>query len=214
MTSSKIKNIGFFILCFGLGLSFFYSISENISIQRGLTDEQTRDPAAIEGKIFQITSLSSEQIKTQLQKKIEITPTIDGKKTILFSGFSSALCKNYFAIEIEFTAEGVAVAGEPPVMKIVAPCTAAQNPAEIAAINLPIEKILNQKTRNAEYSFDGFNAVVTFSNSADEWPRQWILKRVEFKNAAGENKSANFSRAPASVSSKNISTDRLIVLEF
>ncbi len=206
--TTKIKNIGFFILCFSLGLSFFYSISENIAVQ----SELTRDLATINGKVFQITNLTSAQIKAQLQKKIKVTPTINGKKTISFSGFSSALCKTYSEIVVEFTAEGISVDGEPPVMKVRTPCTAAQDPTEIAAINLPIEKILDQKPRNAEFSFDGFNAVVTFSNSADEWPRQWVLKRVEFKSVEGKDKSADFNRSPASAMDNP--TEKPIVLEF
>jgi hypothetical protein len=197
--ANNLKNIAFFVFCFSFGLAFFYSISENISIQR--------DPATINGKIFQITNLSSEQIQTQLQKTIKLTPTIDGKKTITFSGFSSALCKAYPSIVVEFLADGIAVAGEAPQMKITTPCEAGQDPAEIKAINLPIAKILNEKPRNAEFSYDGFNAVVTFTHSADEWPRQWVLKRVEFKGAEGVNKSADFGRSPASV-------EQPIVLEF
>lgn len=206
--ATKIKNIGFFILCFSLGLSFFYSISEKIAVQRDLT----RDLATINGKVFQITNLTSEQIKIQLQKKIKVTPTINGKKTISFSGFSSALCKTYSEIVIEFTAEGISVGGEAPIMKIRTPCTEAQDPSEIASINLPIEKILGQKPRNAEYSFDGFNAIISFSNSADEWPRQWVLKRVEFKNIEGKNKSADFNRSPASA--YDSLAEKPIVLEF
>ena len=76
--------------------------------------------------------------------------------------------------------------------------------------SLSIEKILGEKPRNAEFTFDGYKAVVTFANSADEWPRQWILKRVEFKNANGENKSASFNRSPASVTEG----EQPIVLEF
>lgn len=210
--TTKIKNIGFFILCFSLGLSFFYSISEKIAVQRDLTSGLTRDLATTNGKVFQITNLTSEQIKIQLQKKIKVTPTLNGKKTISFSGFSSALCKTYSEIVVEFTAEGVSVGGEAPMMKIRTPCTEAQDPSEIAAINLPIEKILSQKPRNAEYNFDGFNAIVTFSNSADEWPRQWVLKRVEFKNIEGKNKSADFNRSPASAFDSP--TEKPIVLEF
>ncbi|MEQ1723349.1 MAG: hypothetical protein ABL930_09250 [Pseudobdellovibrio sp.] len=197
--SNNIKNVAFFVLCFSFGLALFYSISENISIQR--------DPATINGKIFQITNLSSEQIHSQLQKTIKVTPTIDGKKTISFSGFSSALCKAYPFIVVEFLADGVAVAGEAPAMKITTPCESGQDPAEIKEVNLPIAKILKEKPRNAEFSYDGFNAVVSFTHSADEWPRQWVLKRVEFKGAEGADKAADFGRSPASV-------EQPIVLEF
>ncbi len=202
--ASYIKSFGIFFLFFGLGLSAFFSAFEKNAI--------SRDPAALNGKVYQITNLTSEQIRSQLQKKIKVSPTLDGKKAIQFSGFSSALCKTYPSISIEFAAEGIAVAGEAPTMKITAPCTEGQDPAEIASINLAITKILNEKPRDAEYTFDGFNGVVTFKNSSDEWPRQWILKRVEFKNLQGENKAAEFNRAPASAG--DAPAEKPIVLEF
>ncbi len=200
---SNIKSAGLFVLCFGITLATYFKIVEKNAV--------SRDPAALNGKVYQIANLSSEQIRIQLQKKIKVTPTIDGKKAILFSGFSSALCKTYSTISIEFLAEGVSVAGEAPQMKITAPCTEGQDPAEIASINLAITKILNEKPRDAEYNFDGFNGVVSFKNSSDEWPRQWVLKRVEFKNTTGETKSAEFTRAPASAEATD---DKPIVLEF
>lgn len=202
--ASKIKSVCFFVLCFGLGISAFFSILDRNAV--------SRDPAALSGKVYQITSLTSEQIRSQIQKKIKVTPTIDGQKAILFSGFSSALCKTYTSISVEFMAEGIAVAGEAPIMKITAPCTEGQDPAEIASINVAIKKILNEKPRDAEYSFDGFNGVVSFKNSSDEWPRQWVLKKVEFKNIQGENKSAEFNRAPASAG--KVPAESPIVLEF
>lgn len=186
---SKIKTFGFFALCFGLGISVFFSISEKFDI--------ARDPASINGKIFQLSTLSSEQIKAQLSQKMKVRTTVDGKKSIQFTGFSSALCKTYPEVEIEFHAEGVAVAGEAPVMKISTPCLPGQDPAEMAAIYLPIENILKEKPRNAEYKFDGFSARVEFKNAADEWPREWILTRVLFKNSFGNDKLVLFDGAIA-----------------
>lgn len=198
----KIKSVLVLLSGFLLGLGAFYTVYIASSTQR--------DPAALHGKVFQITSLTSDEIKAQLQNKIKVTPTIAGKKSISFSGFSSALCKTYTSIEVEFAAEGVSVGGEAPIMKITQPCEAAQDPSEMASISIPIEKILGEKPRNAEFSFDGYKAVVTFANSADEWPRQWVLKRVEFKNSNGENKSASFNRSPASVDEG----EQPIILEF
>ncbi len=186
---SKIKTFGFFALCFGLGISVFFSISEKFDI--------ARDPASIDGKVFQISTLSSEQIKSQLLQKMKIRATVDGKKSIQFSGFSSALCKTYPDIEIEFHAEGVAVAGETPTMKISTPCLAGQDPADMAAIFLPIKNILKEKPRNAEYKFEGFTAKVEFKNAADEWPRDWVLTKVLFKNSFGNDKSIFFDKVLA-----------------
>lgn len=200
--SSNLKAAFLFVFCFGFGLTAFYSVSKNSAAPR--------DPAAIGSKVFQITSLSSEQIRDHLVQKIKVFPTMEGKKAIQFSGFSSALCKLYPEVEMQFQAEGVAVAGEAPVMKITSPCEIGQDPAEMASIQLPIEKILAEKPRNAEFVFDGFSAKVSFTNSADEWPRQWTLKSVQFKDASGNYKSASFERK---VASENRS-ERPVVLEF
>ena len=198
----KLKSVFVLVCSFTLGLGIFFSTFNKVT--------KKRDPAALNGKIYQISDLTNEEIKAQLHQKIKINPTVDGLKSISFSGFSSALCKSYSNIEVEFSAEGVMVAGEPPAMKVSYPCEAGQDPAEMASLNLPIGKILSEKPRNAEFKFDGYNAVITTLNSADEWPRQWVLKRVEFKNlTGGENKLVNFNRAPASATD-----DRPIVIEF
>lgn len=200
--SSNIKSIFFFSICFGLGLSVFFSVSEDMTVQR--------EPAAINGKIFQIGSLSSEEIKSQLIHKIKVTPTIEGMKSIQLSGFSSALCKTYPEIEMQFQAEGVAVGGEAPTMTIKAPCSAGQDPADIAAIQLPVSQILNQTPKNAEFRFNGYAARLEFSHAAEEWPKQWVLQKVQFKTNSGHTKTASFER----LTKTNKTNDRLIVLEF
>ncbi|MBC7741632.1 MAG: hypothetical protein H7061_05525 [Bdellovibrionaceae bacterium] len=199
---SKVKTFSLFALCFGLGISLFFSISEKFDI--------ARDPASIDGKVFQISTLSSEQIKAQLSQKIKIRPTVDGKKSIQFSGFSSSLCKTYPEIEMEFEAEGVAVAGESPTMKITAPCEAGQDPAEMSAIFLPLEQILKEKPRNAQFKFEGYTTQLEFKNTSDDWPRQWILTRVQFKNGFGNNKSVYFERTLAA----GKANERLVILNF
>ncbi len=199
--SSNAKAVGFFVLCFTFGLSVFFSFHDETLIQR--------DPAAVGNKVFQISSLSSEQIRNQLSQKIKVFPTVDGRKSIQFSGFSSGLCKTYPEIEMEFQAEGIAVGGEAPMLKISAPCESGQDPSEMASIQLPIEKLLAEKPRNAEFKFDGYTAKIEFKNASDEWPKQWILKNVYFKDLAGNQKSAHFDRKITSDKSS-----RPIVLEF
>lgn len=200
--SSKVRAILLFVFCFGLSYLYFFNINAPIA--------SYRDPASTTSKVTEIDNLSVDEIKAQLQNKIKVAPTIAGMKTISFSEFSANLCKTYATIELEFWAEGVSVSGEAPTMKVSTPCEKGVNSDEMAAINLPIEKILKERPRNAQFSFDGFHATVVFSNSADEWPMQWVLKKVEFKNANGsaENKAVSFGRFPASAE------EPPIVLEF
>lgn len=171
-----------------------------------------RDPAAINGKVYEISNLSADEIRNQIQKKFVVDPTDHGLKRLALNGFSSAICKTYSNIEVEFVAEGVSVAGEPTVMKVSQPCEASlKDPSEIAAIVLPIDQLLKAKPGNSVYQFDGHKPVISVQNSADEWPHTWVLRKVEFKNASGsDTKQAQFGRSPASAED----SVKPIVLEF
>lgn len=172
-----------------------------------------RDPAAINnGKVFEISNLSADEIRNQIQKKLVVDPTDHGLKRVAFNGFSSAICKTYSTIEVEFVAEGVSVAGEPTVLKISQPCEASEkDPSEIAAFVVPVDQLLKAKPSNSVYQFDGHKPVITMQNSADEWPHTWVLRQVEFKNASGrDTKQAQFGRSPASTDT----AAKPIVLEF
>ncbi len=170
-----------------------------------------RDPAAINVKIFEISNLTADEIRNQIQKKIVIDPTDNGLKRLALAGFSSSICKTYSSIEVELVAEGVSVAGEPTVLKISQPCEASQkDPSEMAAFLIPIDQLLKTKPSNTVYQFEGHKSVMTLVNSADEWPHTWVLRKVEFRNATGsDSKQAQFGRSPASADSA-----QPIVLEF
>ncbi len=177
----KIKSVFFFSLCFSLGLSVFYSIAQNAAVQR--------DPASLNEKMNTISGLDHDQLKLEIEKKVRITTINNGsEKTVVLQGFSSNLCKQYQNVQLIFTAEGISVAGEPTQMKINSPCEAAQDPAEMASIRIPIAKILSEKPRDAEFSFLGYNSKFTFSRAADEWPHTWFLSSFEFISVGGKSK--------------------------
>lgn len=191
-------------VCFLSGYAFIQAVvQKNVSL---------RDPAATTGTVYQIHELSSDQIKAQLVKKMKVTPTLNGQKTILFPGFSSAVCEKFSSIELEFASEGVSVAGDPTLMKVVAPCEKAKDPSEIKEMTLPVAKILKEKPRSADFNFADLKTTISFKNAADEWPLVWVLKKVEFKAVTGSVKTAEFNRTPASVGTAE--AERLIVLEF
>jgi hypothetical protein len=179
--SQKLKSVILSVLFFAVGFSIFFSIANNVSIRR--------DPASLNEKMNSISGLDRAQLKSELEKKIKIRSISNGtEKTIVLEGFSSNLCKQYENVQLIFTAEGVSVAGEPTQMKINSPCEAAQDPAEMASIRIPVEKIMNSKPRDAEFSFLGYNSKFTFSKSADEWPHVWVLSSFEFVSVTGPSK--------------------------
>ena len=196
----KIKSIFFTALTFCLGFAVIYSVTSNLSADR--------DPASVHDKMNILAGLSKEDLQKELKKTIKITPIDNGaEKAISFEGFSSHLCNQYPEVELEFYGEGVSVAGEPTVMKVKAPCQPAQDPAELAAIRIPVQKILAQKPHDAEFSFTGFSGKISFERSADEWPRTWVLRKVEFKNDKKESKVVQLKGA-------SLNGEAPVVLEF
>ena len=182
----KFKSVFLFALTFTLGFSLFYGyFNESFG---------ERDPAAIGNKVHQLKNFDPEQLKEELSQKVRIQNLPDGKKYIRFTSLSSNVCRQYPKVQIQFSADGISVAGEPPVMTIEADCVPAQDPVEMASIEIPVEKILKQKPANASYKFDGLTSTFTFSGSGDEWPRTWILRSVIFKNQNGNTKIVAFEK--------------------
>lgn len=198
---NKIKILTLLGMGFCLGLA---AVVTNYTASR-----TQRDPASPSETIYQISDLSSSEIRTQLAHRIKVHPTIEGKKSISLEGFSSAICKAYPNIEMEFVAEGISVAGDPPVLKVGYPCQAGQDPAVIAPAHIAVSRLMLERPRNAAFQFDGYSSTLTLLNSADEWPTTWVLKAVHFKNEAGSNKDVSFDRSPASVNEQPP-----VVLEF
>lgn len=202
---TKLKSLALFIFSFSAALSVFLWTADKINTRR--------TPAALSGKVFQISTLSSEEIRSQLMKKLSVTPTLEGEKQIQLTGFSASICRNYQKIELTFQSEGVAVSGNPTEMTIIAECEAAQDPSQIKSINIPVGKILDEKPRNAEFHFQGMNSSFTFNNSADVWPRTWILKSMSFKSDSGNNKVVQFETTFAKKQSADLD-QHPVVLEF
>ena len=197
--TTKLKAVIFFVLTFTCGVAFFYSYMSN--------QFTFRDPAAIRGKIHQIKSLDPDELKSEISKNLQIQPVSTTEKHIRFTGFSSNICKQYEDIEIQFFAEGISVAGEPPTFSISAPCLPAQDPVDLASIEIPIAELMKQKPGNLSIKFDQYKSTFSFKNAADSWPQTWVLKTVLFSNKNGNTKKVSFD-------SQWAAGEQPIVLEF
>lgn len=182
----KFKSIFLFVLTFTLGYSLFFSYFEE-----SFTD---RDPAALGHKIYQLKNLDPDQLKQELSQKVLIQQLPDGKKYIRFASLSAQVCKQYSKIQIQFMADGVLVSGEAPTMTIDADCKPSQDPLEMASIEIPIDRFLKEKPKDAIYEFTDSSSVFTFKNFADEWPKTWLLQSIVFKNEKGNEKIVAFDQ--------------------
>ncbi len=197
MKNNKVRVTLLFIITFIAGLSFFYVVSKDIFIERDLASIH-------ESKLSSLKFLSSDKLKSELSKRIKIY-TIANEKVVALEGFSSQICKNFSHVELFFQAYGVSVSGEASTLKITSTCIPGQDPAEIAVIKIPFEKLLKEEARNAEFKFSGYKEVFELING-DEWSKTWILSQIVFKSAT-ESKIIK-------VAQDSLSNNTPIVLEF
>jgi hypothetical protein len=172
MKQIPFKSLILFFVFFVVGISVVYKYSEQVFIDR--------EVASINDiKLNSIKFLDQESLQKDLNKKIKIyTVVAEKEKVIALEGFSSQLCKTFPQVELFFDAYGVSVSGDPTQFKISADCVPAQDPAEIASIKIPYGKLLNEKPRNAEFKFSGYQASFQFINSDHEVVKTWILNQI------------------------------------
>lgn len=198
MKQFSFKSLILFFVFFIAGISFVFKNADHVLIDREIASLR-------ENKIMTAKAFDQQSILKDLNKKIKIyTVAADKEKIIALEGFSSQLCKTFPTVEIYFDAYGVSVSGDPTQFKISADCIPAQDPAEIASIKIPYEKLINEKHRNAEFKFSGYQASFQFINSDHEIVKTWILNKLVFKSSL-ESKIVQIDRSQ---------NEQPIVMEF
>lgn len=198
MKNIPFKSLILFFVFFVAGIAIVHQFKDEIFIEREIASINSV-------KLNNIKFLNQESLAKELNTKIKIyTVLAEKEKVIALEGFSSQLCKSFPKVELLFDAYGVSVSGEPTQFKISADCIPAQDPAEIASIKIPYGKLLNEKPRNAEFKFSGYQASFQFINSENEVIKTWILNKVVFKSNT-ESKIVQIDRS---------SNEQPIVMEF
>ncbi len=176
MKQIPFKSLILFFVFFVIGISIVFKYTDQIFIDREVASIN-------ESKLNNFKFLDQESLQKELNKKIKIYTVIAEKeKVIALEGFSSQLCKTFPQVELFFEAYGVSVSGDPTQFKVSADCVPAQDPADIASIKIPYGKLLNEKPRNAEFKFSGYQASFQFINSDNEVVKTWILSKIIFKS--------------------------------
>ena len=176
MKSIPVKSLILFFIFFVAGIGLVYKVTDQIFVDREVASINKSNSS-------NSNFLSEDSLQKELNSKIKIyTLVAEKEKIIALEGFSSQLCKTFPQVELVFEAYGVSVSGEPTQFKVSADCIPAQDPAEIASIRIPYGKLLNEKPRNAEFKFSGYQASFQFINSDNEVIKTWILNKIVFKS--------------------------------
>ena len=176
MKSIPVKSLILFFIFFVAGIGLVYKVTDQIFVDREVASINKSNSS-------NSNFLSEDSLQKELNSKIKIyTLVAEKEKIVTLEGFSSQLCKTFPQVELVFEAYGVSVSGEPTQFKVSADCIPAQDPAEIASIRIPYGKLLNEKPRNAEFKFSGYQASFQFINSDNEVIKTWILNKIVFKS--------------------------------
>lgn len=102
---------------------------------------------------------------------------------ILFTdskGNKNFVCQNFSEAHLIFEADGIFIEGEKVIMKLVSTCDTYKEHKFIGPFSIPSQLIL-QSAISQEY-FEHKGDEIYFSNVSLQWPRDWILMEINFKN--------------------------------
>jgi hypothetical protein len=102
-------------------------------------------------------------------------------------GKSLPLCDRFSEIEIEFSAEGVAVSGELPTMTVSGPC-------EGLSLLVNASKLPQTVVAEFEWPPDSeLQTTASISGASDSWPKFWAITEITFQGQ-NEADTVSFSR--------------------
>lgn len=178
----------------------------------------TRDPAAIR-KNYDFSELDGSALSAASKQRIIAGYNVRHEADSLgislgnfvvrgANGEKEFACRRYQKITMAFSGEGVANAGEKPVMEVEGHCSVSEDINMIAALWVPVGRILGEPVGDGEFDFWEQNSVrIRFVNVVDQWPQQWALVKVKLSNDNNEE-------VVIEESDLHEMLDRPLVLEF
>jgi hypothetical protein len=117
-------------------------------------------------------------------------------------------CQKYKRIELVFEGDGSAVAGQLPSMEVEGDCQISTDINKIAALWIPVKRILGESVGDGEFDFrEGRPVKVRFSNVSDSWPKLWRLQAVRLFSS--EDRSEFVEISPPEL--RQVSADPILV---
>lgn len=177
-----------------------------------------RDPAAIR-KVYDFSDLDGSALSAASKQRIisgySIRHESDSVGITLGNfvvrgpaGEKEFACRKYQKITMTYSGEGMAVAGEKPIMEVEGQCSVSEDINMISALWLPVRRILGEPVADGEFDFWEQNSIrVRFTNVSDQWPQTWVLSKVRLSNDENEEVTIEESDLHQMV-------ERPLVLEF
>lgn len=111
-------------------------------------------------------------------------------------GQSLQACEYFGKLEITFEAQGIAVNGERPSLKVEGPCLGSESLARTQPLWIPVGEIRNQKPGDIEVNFQGQKEVTITTKNIPHaaWPSHWVLSQLKLVHSEGTHREISVSR--------------------
>jgi hypothetical protein len=182
--------VGFFVSWYS---QEFPAVNETAYVAKS-----SRDPAAIK-KVYDFSHLEGSALDFAAKQRL-----LDGAKIVHDQkdvgvelghfvimgedGQKVFACQRYSKVILSFEGDGVATSGELPHMEVEGTCEISNDINSIAAVWIPVSKILGEPVGDGEFDFrEGHPAKLKFANVSDQWPKLWLLKSLRLVDPSGTN---------------------------
>ncbi|MCC7405300.1 MAG: hypothetical protein IT288_12955 [Bdellovibrionales bacterium] len=193
MHDTRVLSGTIIVLCAAL-IGGWHSLRSWDGISYYYLDGEKRYPAAVR-KVFDFSHLEGSALALASQQRL-----LSDARVVALSGQDVGIelghfitrgaeggkqfaCHAYDRVELTFFAEGVADAGERAAMVIEADCRIGEDINKIAAIAVPVSKILQESPGDLELQYLEENPVtIQFHHVVGQWPKEWSLSSVKLYN--------------------------------
>jgi hypothetical protein len=177
-----------------------------------------RDPAAIK-RVYDFSGLEGSALSWATKQRL-----INGARVVKMNdeigmelghfvirgtqGEKIFACQKYSKVEFIFQGDGVATSGESPIMSVEGSCEISSDINKIAAVWIPVKRILGEPVADGEFDFrEGRPVRVRFANVIDQWPKLWRLQAVRLIGSESDSDFVEIGQKEI----REISSDPILV---
>lgn len=161
----------------------------------GFGSSQIRNPASLQGK-YDLTHLQGEDLiqasKVRVLEGLKVKQKAGSFEIqlghFIFKNQNEEVkkaCDEFSQVELIWQAEGMAVSGEAPQMRMTAACQTSGSLSLLGPLYLPLQKMMESPAQDSVVQLSEYqNQAIELRGLSGEWPGLWVLRVVSL---SGEN---------------------------
>ncbi len=185
----KLRWLTIFSVALAMGGATYLSYLLNPSNERdpaAISNSYKYDFSTLRGRDLKVESAKALIEEARVMKVAERFGVVLGNFLITDEeGKKRSACSVYDRVQLEFTAEGMAISGSRPKMEITAYCEEGRNKNRLQTLWIPYRDFLKEEPGEFEVTMNQeMKTHFRFVDLSLEWPDQWVLSKVRLYNDA------------------------------